>query len=770
MTQFKVEGLQDAVKPFATKELSHPDVGIKPIVVKGTYNRSFDFKGVKLTFAINADSQIEVFNTLSDMDQDGILGKQVNEGTSTTKVKLNPQLTLTEEDAWLKYRLEAGIRGSVQSEFSVLGFKIDGRLNAILSDYRVHRRDETTLEALTHDIVDLRTAASLEDIARLRPKEALSYQVRGQLATSVTLTWADVFSTNLNQLSQLLKTGTLLSIETSVGASVTFNVGVSDDFKLVFTRAGQETIRVAVLKANSRKTGVEAAVQVAVKFADEAAVETALNMLVIRLAGETFQRIDGLLEQNRLTEQETKIIEALVKALNLNDFDGNIGELKNRWETFKTRVTQTIKTIAHAKIEAGFKYEYLRVRKEATLLQAVFQQDDLAGFHPDLMQCDVRSCLDWIRSNPNRVTLEQYLHESTLKRKHAWGFTLGIDPWKISGRDKFIEKQVIQEDIAGNQCIAYKGMRGYSAQLINDKVSWMVDFKADMDRFAANKVPTTCEFDYGLHFRWQWDEKRLTEDELREYLDYAVVWQIIDLEDVESIIADHRTRLVHREQATVSVELKIDNVALRRLLPFAATANQDQISKALAKAMPIFKDVQARTILERKERLYAPLWKLYLNRPDLSVREYARTAQNFLETVSGGKEISGFEGPAMFANGGTPHPLTFAGQIFLNGSTSQSGVSSGIAQKWVKFAHGLTTLNDALVPGHCQPWPLIEEIFEDLEPFWSQTLLVRAAGIYLLDWALENPAIKNRIERTLTLSFTDQKEVVYSVSTGAPHG
>jgi hypothetical protein len=71
----------------------------------------------------------------------------------------------------------------------------------------------------------------------------------------------------------------------------------------------------------------------------------------------------------------------------------------------------------------------------------------------------------------------------------------------------------------------------------------------------------------------------------------------------------------------------------------------------------------------------------------------------------------------------------------------------------LEFAGGLSALRTAIDPNSCAPHQTIEDVFTRLRKFWSQTLYIRAAGIYLLDLASTDSTLLRQINRAFTISF-----------------
>ena len=84
-----------------------------------------------------------------------------------------------------------------------------------------------------------------------------------------------------------------------------------------------------------------------------------------------------------------------------------------------------------------------------------------------------------------------------------------------------------------------------------------------MPKFSKNPMPTACEFEYGLYFKWLWKEKKLSDDELIDYLDYAVIWRALTLDNVAEVLTKVGENIDSKAQ--VSLEIKIENQALKKL-------------------------------------------------------------------------------------------------------------------------------------------------------------------------------------------------------------
>ncbi len=547
------------------KPLDSAEVGPDLVSASASYSVEPVVEGIKFTLGAAAKLSISAFNSADDKDEDGVIGRVQPVDTGFGEVKLPPSILQTPDRAWLKYRLEAQPRVSVSGAIAPVSFKIDGNTKAIFADYRVHDPTRNTRDALQSDISDLRLASFPEDILALGAQEALSYQVRGELSLSVTLGWSDVIVATLSDLTRLLRSGKMISLLVVPSVNVSFNVGVVDDFRIVFSKGRGESIKIAVKTAESREFGAAVAAGITVQFADPDGVTKALNRFFLGFLGVSVEKIDAALAKASLDDLsaiEKKIIEVLIKKLGLEELMNDLAELRRRWEEFKQNSIGIFERVARARVRAGFRYEYNRIRREDSLLVVEVEREQFRKFHRDLMLGELRHLLEWAHRPENESAVEKYLNQKTVKSTHAWGLTLGVDAWSISGKDRKELTSVEQTDFAGAKRISYLGMRGYEGRLVSDSVKWKVDFSAQMENFATD--PTACDFSYGLFYKITWSEKKLKESELRRYLDTAVIWHILSPSNIEEKVKELGKHL--DQKAEVSLEFLVPDETLRELL------------------------------------------------------------------------------------------------------------------------------------------------------------------------------------------------------------
>lgn len=760
------------------------------VSAEASYDGDPRLGNVTFSFDASAEGSIRVCNSPDDEDPgDGVLGANADEETDEA---LRPALVFDARHAWLKYRFDGAAEGSAAAEFSPAGVavrpKVEGQKGVVFAYYRRHDPSEQAAAAVFADAVSLRAAFSASDALALEEGDALLYRVYGELSAGLTLKWSDVFTASLSNLSALLRSGEVVALKADAGAEVNFRVGLRDDFRLVFTKGGPvgdvaETVRVSVYKSKTREAGVGARLGVSVEFEDPDAVEARLTKVYEALAGAAFEDLERILDEaGRAASLEAVPAELqmparlLLTRLGLDPLLAKPAELKAKWEEVKAKAPGIIEKVAKTKVELGFAYEYLRVGTDKTLLRADLDAETFRRVHPDLMVCRLEGLTEWLRSEAPEGALKRYLRQKSIKVSKSWGFNLGASPWGVTvgGTDRLETSRVVQENVGGGQRVAYDGLRSYEGFWMKDRVTFAADFKAEMRGFAA--PPLTCLFDYGLSFKWEWEEESLTREEFAKVLDHAHLWRVLTPQRAEQA-ADSLDGLFGKG-ATVRLELTLDREALAALLPILVNppappfnppdGYKDKFdadrrletwgAEALAAAMPYMEMFDGRRDPATRLHLYAPLWRRYFEEDSRPFEDYRRLARREIPRLADRLKLGLRDdgGLAEHESVEAQRQSTFAGMIELH--QGPGGSSAGVHRNWQSFARGLKILEEAARPDNCLPEDRVEQSFGDLSRFFTQSLYLRAAGFFVAEVA-RLTGQSRLLKRSLTVTDADDETV-----------
>ena len=355
-----IADVEALIATVANAPLDSSTLDAKPLTAPFERTQSFESDIVpKVTANVRGQVQISLFNSLDDRDPEAIL---VPPGEKDAFGFVGTSLTLSADRAWLKYRIEAGLKASGAKTLADIGFtlSVEANASATLVDYRVHQRSQSAREAVVADLeAGPRLALVLADVEGLAPGEAVAIQLGGTLRASVTLSWSDVFMGELAPLSALLKSSALIALTFDAGATLTANVALTDDFLIVFSRTDDATWQVGVKKAQCRSMGVELQAGIDVAFADPDAVEHILSGLIDNVVGAPSDAVQRLLSKATLADlgpKDRALAQSLVRRLGLDETSATREDLKKRIDEVRSSIAGTISDITKAKISAGFAY------------------------------------------------------------------------------------------------------------------------------------------------------------------------------------------------------------------------------------------------------------------------------------------------------------------------------------------------------------------------------------------------------------------------------
>lgn len=742
---FDIKNWLDRILNTANKELGDSTVPAK--LLNGPFSHEIPLKLGQLSFTIvpEAEATIVLFNSKDDLNQDPMEGV-IAAGEDPDAV---PPIKFTADGAWLAYHATAGVKADGGGDVGALGLHIEGEKVVQLCHYHFHpNRSEKIKDAVSADFASMGFAVRASDLTKLKESEALAYRVRATLSASLEAKWSDALTANLNALSAFLKASTPLAVKVDFGASVKVTVGVTDDFLLVFSAEAEDKICVAVKKGKVSSLSIAPSAGIDLQIANPEAVLQGVNSVLEGIAGASVDKIDALLQEtllSNLSDEQKKLFENLVKRLKVDDTTADLLTLRAHWTELKKHVAERLESVLKEKLSLSFSYEYSRVRAESTLLQVKVPRTDLLSedtkLHSSLIKTNASILLDWCRSNG--VVPDRYLHEDKLTVKKTWGLSISLGKsFKIGGQDIRVLEEVKRTDFAGNTQLSFLGQRGYEGSWIGQKSTWMVDLIADTKTFEA--APRLAGFEFGLTLKWIWEEKELSSEELDRYLDYAEIWRA----GGETDEARRELSEFLGKKVNVSLTTTIGNAAFRTILQTTASASDlsNRASIAMAKAMPWSRE-EARSIVERRARLYSKLWSAYFADPQRGYRDYARLADQILRNTDNGVEVAFLESSIATGSGQTFWNISFAEMIRLNGTEAGGGIG-GIDTAWRHFRQAMANLQ-AGIAGNA-PADRVKAAFKDFVPMCTQSLLVRALGVYWIDLAAELDLL-GQVQRTLTI-------------------
>lgn len=710
------------------------------------------FVGDALTASLRTGFSIRAFNSPDDEDDDNVVG------SSSDDVPLDvmrPTLAVDDTSALLKYKGGVALKVNASSlTLRSLGFELEGEAEMIFSDYHRHGRETATRDAVTQDLKALRCAMRLGDVLALAEGEAVTQQLAGRLSATVEVAWVDVVSGAASGLVSLLGARGLFALNCSSGATVSATVSAADDFRLVISRVGADQWRVGLRRARTRAAHLGLALGVKVEVEP-----TRLNALVDETLDGLFgaksalvKKALGKVDAKKLTAAERALVDKLIDRLGL-DRAASLDEVRRAADKIVDGLEQAVALTIKGKVEAGFTYDYRRLKEKATVFQCVVTKAGLAAHHAALVRGQFAEFLRVAAAGTADVRLEHFLYQRTLRTERSWGFSLSLGKWTLGSTDtKSLER--IQQFGEGktHRRHAYIGERSYQEAGAKAPM-WSVAFAAEMPAFTSEPVPRVADFDVALSLVWHEEKKKLDEKTLARWIDLAALWGALDEGRLDAAFESCREFL--KLPATGVVQLAIPHGVFDRVVATLASRETEVLAAALAAAMPwTSEDTGVRGPLGRR-RVYEPLWRQVLM-SDAQVPGRLLAARAFDQLrAQGATRLANRERLYQIASerSSVNDASCFGGLVDLNPRTRAQCQA---------FTHAIVTLQEKRVSG-APDADVVPRVFEQLEDLWTQSLHVRAVGAHLLD-AAQSSGVLGSINPSFSLrgGQSDDQAVVFA--------
>src|SRR5262245_22154805 len=428
---FSLVSVDDLLPLISRKPLG--DATLNLTVASGSIKTEAHIGGelpVGFTFHAGGAISIAALNGKSGLDEAGVVGVQ---NIRTPAGAFTPPLQFSATDGWLKYTADADVKADVSAATGMVAFTGGAGTRISMSDYHRHALGDDLLASAVADLKTLRSAAVLNHVQNLPAGDALTFETRGELTASLEIEWGDVFTSEIGSLARLLKSAAPIAIKTTVGATATVDVSIADTFIVVFARPLGGKLRVAVKKDTQKAIDGTASATISARIADVAAVQTIVDDVVAGLLGTVKDRLTALLDNlasRALTAGDNALAASIVDRLKLAGVD----QIAKGVEKLKEEAASRIEAIVSSKVDASFTYEYHRVGSDVSLFEGEIQDGGPdKALHEKLLGGNLAAAF---KHPPSDISLQRFLNEKSTTVTKAWGFTLGLNKWRLFGQDR----------------------------------------------------------------------------------------------------------------------------------------------------------------------------------------------------------------------------------------------------------------------------------------------------------------------------------------------
>jgi len=673
--------------------------------------------GDKINFVVGADGKvgISLFNSEGDEDPSELFGK-----SGTAPIPFNSS------NAWLKYTAAANIKLKSGLDIKGIGFDIDMKAGLESYVYRKHRASEFLDEARTEDILALKTIFLPDNIKELDINEAVGLEFNGTLNTVVTLSWSDIWTTQLSALGQLLDTSELIKLKFGPEVSIQAGVKVEDTFRTQIVKKGANKFFLFVKRNTSRAVTAGLSLNVTVSIENPEVFTKQLDALFENLLHVGFDKLQKIVakKESSLSENEKEIIKVVADKLGLPK-DGVLGLLKEKlegyYEDFKTKADEAVRT----KITAGFTYEYLRSTEKENIFSTLLTGKAIDEFHLEILKARTAPLIAAAKKSSPLLEDVKFMNKEVKVRQKTWGFSIGFGKWVAADQQKINMTVTKRETQKGIQ-LSYDGKRTFEDKVDASGRNWRVDFNASMPHISNLNIPLANEFDYSLFLNYSWTEKKFNKKDLFHFLDLCLIWNVINegqfTELSESLVADLKGGKDYSYSCHVTYPAELFRTMIA-IMGGTSDVLDDVFYESLGAALPYWDAFALRMDPERRAQHYGPIWKEFLATDSAAPEEIA-----FQHLKSVDKNLAKEE-------------LNYKPNNFINFNSFAFNANANpqTKRRWEAFRSGVRALSLAIDVKALQPHsPVINNSFQKMEDLWNFPIHIRAFGNYLSRVAKES--------------------------------
>lgn len=577
---------------------------------------------------------------------------------------------------------------------------------------------EGAVRAVRRNLETFRALHRLDDVRRLRPREALSLELDGNLSFAIRFSWADVLASRLYPILASLGLEGAAVVKVRRDAVAEALARVRDQFSVVVSRDRGGRFRFTVKKHASENHSMALETGIGADANAVPVVEEALEPLFEGITGLALRKAEALAVRvgvERLSAEERDLVAELARRLGVATGGDRSRSLLEAIEKLRHALRKELQKSLRWKASVGFAYEYARVEEDSAVADYVLLDEALlAHDHAAALAGDFTHIAHAPGGPPRARSLVSYLNETDMTRSSSSGFSLGIGKWiDLRARDENTFRRTTRRSLDGFQLVTCRGTRKYSENDVPENdFEWVVDLKAQMPEY--REVPEGRDFDFGLYYSVMLERDSLDRDDLERMLDFAAMW------DVRTPSPEHLGTALGTK-ATIRVELLFERDDLASIL---VPSSQADWAEALAAAMPYMSRFEERRSFEARKHVYAAAWREWLNGVSHPVGEWGSMMRPRIDGALRMLEDRGL--PGSFAwTAGEGH--------------------ARLRERLESLCRGLSQLGAVMRSE--TPIEAIGEAWDAMQRGWAQRLTLAASGNALLAVARRTGVVVHRSMR-----------------------
>lgn len=561
------------------------------------------FDPLKLSLGLETNGYISVFNTEDDKDD---LDNTVP----------NAYPVVGAPNAMIRYDLSSKLSAMAGYTFKMLDFDIDTNQSILLSYYKIHRNEKILQDAILSDAVSFRFIYSSEDILSLEKNEGLAVQFDGKISANLKVSASDVYSATLSALAKKFSMATGASAKFETGASLSFSVTISDNFKVFIQRKAEDNFLVTINKvvSNTKKAKVE--IGITAQLADEDGdLKEFTNKILDSILGESVALIDDLIDNklNNLSATEITLLTTIFQRINLPIDFSNWGLIKKEYEAYKTKVVSEVVDVLKEKLSIGFSFEYQRIGSTNTLFKANFTTEAIRQNLRNIVMVKP-SALE----GKQGISISEYLLSNSSETSRKFGFALQFGDFKAYWKnDLDMKTNETLNKINEQKLIVFTGQKTHSHGSKN-ATKWFYNIKAQMK--GPMTKPTMADFDYSSTLHWENQQKKTTKEELYDFVDMGYIWKCIPETGYYDAFGKISAFIHGKKNVKFSCHINVPQLIMKAIIEAMAAPKQGAIERALSDTMAHYSNWVRKNVTDMS--IYDQVWSVYLKEDNESRENY----------------------------------------------------------------------------------------------------------------------------------------------------
>lgn len=539
-----------------------------------------------------------------------------------------------------------------------MGFDISKAIN--LKTFRIHDGDELLPVALAQDAASWTSIFQKDQVLKLAPNEAVTFGSRLKVSFSSELGVSEAFTGSASLISKKMGINGKLNLSASASLSLSASFSIEDDFDVIIIRLpadeeGKSKFQVSLSREKESKTDISAAAGITAGIDQDEDFAALVDQFFVAIDRKVFEPL--MKQINHLDASMQPVLAKASTMLGSPEPIDSPEEFKAFYLQKRAEIKAELMKILGAKVSVGVSYEYSKMESEDTVYSAIMSESFLDTHFKSVRGFDINTLLAQAQPNDD-YEITEFLKRDVKEVKKSFGISLSLGNFKLGSTKTRTLKSVKEQKLIKHE-ICYR-VESYSEGITQEFVhgkntdKFYMSFEAAMPEYAKSEEGQTADmFQYGFGLSVESLENTTTDEELKNYVDWALVWDIIDQDQFHPTIERIREDILEKSEDPVRFSLSLglgscdsDSQLFKEIIKGLGNATDIQLTDALAAATP-YAEYQGEPLLLRAtmdfRRLnYASFWATHLktNQSNKGEKYSFKIAKALAKSITAVDEVS----------------------------------------------------------------------------------------------------------------------------------